>query len=190
MKWGEVQSVIQLAVALNTIYLSLKDIRSPTVRNEQDALNRTGDRLRRLRETVTSVHNNPDYLLILRKFTDLSISFRERLEIFEMSDRYTRFWCLFIIVLYTALLVVSAYLYNKSIDELFSHSTDREIMIAMICVIGFVPISWGLATNIRLIGDLKRTTTVKRQEIDGDLVTFETRLNETSERDRKLPSGG
>jgi hypothetical protein len=157
MTWGEAQSVIQLAAALNAIYLGLKDIRSPYVRREQQA---QADQVSEWRKRAANATE------ILRAINDNQVRLTTTLDAFDRRDRHVGIACLAAVAVYVLLLICSAYFYK---DEM------SNILAFVVVVAGFVPIACGTILNIALVRDLESSVAAKRREIDEQFAELNAR---------------
>jgi hypothetical protein len=164
MEWGEAQSVIQLAAALNAIYLGLRDIRNPYVRREQERLAQQAAEWKRLADSVPIP--SQDLSQAGRAITDNQFSLTNKLHDFDRTDWPVGVSSAVFIALYIALLIVSAFCYHKTIANWLSY---------IICFAGYVPIGLGFLLNVLLILNLKSSVAARRREIDRQLAEIRTR---------------
>jgi hypothetical protein len=178
VNWGDLQSVVQLAVALNTIYLSLKDIRTPAVRNEQDALGR-------IRQDLANVREHSDRLSeplknnlgkTSRRYTDLFVQFTDRINRFDDQDAQVRVLCLISIILYIFLLIGTTFFYNSKIEDIFTCPIISKSIESVICLLGFLPITYGLWINLELVRYFRKYFKVSRLNVEGELLILKNSL--------------
>jgi hypothetical protein len=157
MTWGEAQSVIQLAAALNAIYLGLRDIRNPYVRREQEAV----------AEQVFAWKRTPDAQLGMT-INNNQANLTTILDNFDRIDKYIGAACAVFVVIYVVILIVSAFQYGHSMSIAWA---------ILISVVGFVPIFVGFVLNIKLVCDLNRSIAPARQAIERQLIELRNRVD-------------
>jgi len=164
MTWGDLQSVIQLAAALNSIYLGLFDIRNPFVTAEQRALERFAAAVRLKRREIG---DDPDAKLamsgILTSATDLNTNFSQRMSAFDAKDGPVAGFCIVAVFAYITLLIISSFKYQDPIGA------GCALVIA---VAGYLPITAGLILNLRLVSDLKSTVRRDRRAAETRLASI------------------
>jgi hypothetical protein len=151
MKSGELQSVIQLSVALNAIYLGLRDIRNPQVRREDQALVDQALTWRKMRGPPQ----------IGEAINDNQVLLTTKMHNFRQLDFHIGWSCLVFIVLYVVMLIISSFYYEEMLNKYIA---------ILISVTGFLPITVGFVLNIWLIQDIKATVGVNRENIERQLV--------------------
>ncbi|MBK1624386.1 hypothetical protein [Afifella marina] len=150
------QSVIQLAAAMNTIYLGLHEIRTPAVRHEEDALRE----LSLIWESIS-----PRSLDIGARINDATGLLQDRVGRFRDKDETVAAACVVTVGLYVALLIVAAFFARFEIPNLLAFG---------ICVSGFLPILAALVLNLALRADLRHGIRPKRAEIERLLAEMRT----------------
>ncbi|MDQ0325984.1 hypothetical protein J2R99_001853 [Rhodopseudomonas julia] len=150
------QSVIQLAAAMNTIYLGLHEIRTPAVRHEEDAL-------RELSQIWDSM--SPRSLDIGARINDATGLMQDRIGRFRDKDETVAAACAVTVGLYVAFLLVATFFAQLEIPNLLAF---------WICVSGFLPILAALVLNLALRADLRDTIKPRRAEIERLLAEMRT----------------
>jgi hypothetical protein len=150
MKCGELQSVIQLSVAMNAIYLGLRDIRDSQVRRENQAL---------VDQALTweKMRGPPQ---IGKAINDNKVLLTTKLYSFRQMDFHVGWSCPVFIVLYVILLIISAFYYEETLNK---------YVAILISIFGFLPITTGFIINNWLVRDLKATVGVNREKIERQL---------------------
>jgi hypothetical protein len=168
MLWSEAQSVIQLAAALNAIYLSLREIRNPYVRNEQDALSSQDRDVRELFQKLPPALQT-EGVALRNCVLDNQVLFQSKLHSFNRADAILGAICAILIVIYVILLIVSAFK---------AHDTIGEIWAYVINIAGFLPVLAGLLLNLALIDNLKDTVAAARHRADLKYMNLNARLTD------------
>lgn len=161
LRWGEMQSVLQLAVALNAIYLGLRDIRNPHVRSEEKALLDVSNTLKVRADNAGSIEER-DRLGAQRDSLSAAYAiFAGELLSFDKKNSWVGRACLTFIVSYIVLLIYSSYNYGMSVNN---------IVGVVIQVFGFIPISLGFILNVLLVRAIKKRVRTLRLDIEEHLI--------------------
>lgn len=161
MIWGELQSVIQLASALNAIYLGLYDIRNPYVRSEEKSLNSLSSAITDRIAKATNDRERDAIAPIASDLGDLHATFAGELKAFDTKDTWVGKACLIAVFTYIILLIVSGFFYNSQVDFLTTVS---------ISTLGFLPITAGLWLNVSLVRRMSERVRKRRFDIEIQLV--------------------
>jgi hypothetical protein len=155
MKWGEARLVIQLAVALNAIYLSLRDIRGPEVRREQQMLDASAAMFISAKPVDAAAARHVSE--ILAQVNTTRVALNTLVLKFEKDDRGVGSFCVGCVLGYVILLVVSAFYYDTTLYTLAAWC---------LCIAGFLPIGIGFALNILLVRKIRSEVTKETADID------------------------
>lgn len=151
MKFGDLQSVIQLSVALNAIYLGLREIRYSQVRREEQALVDQGS-------TWQKTRGPPQ---IGEAINDNKVLLTTKLHSFRQLDFFIGWSCPVFMALYVIILVISSFYYEEPLNK---------YVAILIFIAGYLPITTGFLFNIWLVRDLKATVGVNREKIERQFV--------------------
>jgi protein-S-isoprenylcysteine O-methyltransferase Ste14 len=151
MKCGELQSVIQLSVALNAIYVGLRDISNPHVRREDQALVDQAETWKKTRgpAEIGAAINDNKVLLTTKLYS------------FRRLDFHVGRSCLTFIIVYVVLLVLTSFYYEDTLNK---------YVAILIAVAGFLPITVAFVLHSWLVRDLRATVGVNREKIERQLV--------------------
>ena len=109
MTWGEMQSVIQLAAALNAIYLALRDVRNPYVRSEEKALTQISSTIRE-RIGAATENTEKQYLREIASLANnVNATFGGAMREFDKKDSRVGLACVVFVFLYIILLIISGF---------------------------------------------------------------------------------
>lgn len=164
MTWGEIQSVIQLAVALNAIYLALRDIRNPYVRSEEKAITKLLSTITERIGKATEQAEKDELGKISASLTDIYATFAGELYAFDRKDSWVGKACVGTVFIYIILLIVSSFLFNTDVNYVFA---------LIICVIGFLPITIGFGFNVSIVRTIQRDVRQQRLDIEPQLIPKE-----------------
>ena len=170
MIWGELQSVIQLAAALNAIYISLRDIRNPYVRSEERALLDLSSKITDM-EMKGVPGDRTNLTRAAELLSDIYVEHHRLIALFDNADRIIGRICAAAIFIYIVLLIISSFCYGCAINLVFAF---------FVAVLGFLPITIGFGLNIRLVRQIRRFVPHERRKVEAELVPIATRPSQPS----------
>ncbi len=164
MIWAELQSVIQLTVALDAIYLALREIRNPYVRTEERALANIYSTITERIGKETNEAEKDSLGSISLSLANVYTTFTGELQAFDRKDSVVGTFCVFSIVIYIILLIVSSFFYSAEVNFIFAF---------IVSVFGFLPIAIGFGFNLLLVRTINWRVRDLRLEIESRLVPRE-----------------
>ena len=159
MKWGEWQSVIQIGIALNFAFSTLRDIRHGGLDAEI-----TG-----LRATIAALSAHPHLSVdartkSVREYQSVLGKFLNARELYINHDRYIKWPCLISGILLCVYLVFSSVQYETHIDNLY-----YQALLWIVIVLAFVPFIVGGLFNIVFDHFTRKDLVSKRRSADQQL---------------------
>lgn len=155
MEWGHLQSVIQLAAALNALFLSFREIRNQSIQREEDAWDRQ-----------TPLHTQVTDDTLLQDLLANRLNTKEIEDDYKKREPIIGLMCATSLIVNIVLLIVSSYFYSTKFEGIWA-----PFFVILIWSLGFIPVLWGVFENLRLVHKLDYRVKPRREKLDQRLVT-------------------